>query len=464
MTQLIATIVVVTCIIALFILDRDAGERTSKALWIPVIWMLIVGSRGISEWMNPAPNSALAEQFSEGSPLDASVFGILIAGGLLTLNLRSRQVAGFLRANLPFLLFLSYCAISIIWSDYPFVAFKHWFKTFGDVVMVLVVLTDPNPMAAIKRFFSRTAFVLLPLSVLFILFFPDVGSFYDPSDHITYYNGVTTQKNELGMICLVLGLAALWSLLGAYMERRMPGRARHLAVDSVVFATAVWLIVKADSMTSLSCFVLAGAVMVLSEQRWVRQRAGYVHAVVGGAVGLAVFAAVIDTTGALLRLLGRNPTLTGRTEIWKAVLSFHTNPLLGTGYDSFWLGDRLTGVWQQIGYTGIGQAHNGYLEIYINLGWLGVMFFLGMIAGGYRNAARALRENPNVGILRIALLSASVMYSLTEAGFRKQNLIWLAFLLAISDVPAISQFKKRDRSSELQLIQTAAGNQVRILR
>jgi O-antigen ligase len=464
MTQLIATLVAVTFILTLFVLDRNAGVRTSKALWIPVVWMLIVGSRGISEWSNAAPNSALVEQFSEGTPLDASVFGILIAAGLLTLNLRSRQVAAFLRANLPLLLFFLYCAVSILWSDYPFVAFKRWFKTAGDVVMVLVVLTDPNPLAAIQRFFSRTAFVLLPLSVLFILFFPELGSFYDPSDRITYYNGVTTQKNELGMICLVLGLAAFWSLLDAYKDRRMPGRTRHLTAAGAVFVTAVWLIVKADSMTSLSCFVLAGGVMFLLVQRWVYQRNGYVHTVVACAVGLAVFAAVIDTTGVLLRLLGRNPTLTGRTEIWKAVLSFHTNPLLGTGYDSFWLGDRLTGVWQQIGYTGIGQAHNGYLEIYINLGWLGVMFLIVMIAGGYRNAFAALRENPSVGSLRISLLSASVMYSLTEAGFRKQNLIWLAFLLAISDVPAGVQFKRSERVPELPLIQTAVARQVRILR
>ena len=68
--------------------------------------------------------------------------------------------------------------------------------------------------------------------------------------------------------------------------------------------------------------------------------------------------------------MGRDSTLTGRTEIWTHVLWVAGNPLLGTGFESFWLGDRLANVWSIM--PGIQEAHNGYLEVYLNLGWIGV--------------------------------------------------------------------------------------------
>ena len=71
--------------------------------------------------------------------------------------------------------------------------------------------------------------------------------------------------------------------------------------------------------------------------------------------------------GAFAASVGRDPTLTDRTKIWSLVLSMHTNPLIGTGYESFWLGPRLLKVWQG-GLGGINEAHNGYLEFSSILG------------------------------------------------------------------------------------------------
>ena len=72
--------------------------------------------------------------------------------------------------------------------------------------------------------------------------------------------------------------------------------------------------------------------------------------------------------------VGRDPTLTDRTKIWHLLLSMHTNPLLGTGYESFWLGPRLVKIWQRFGP--INEAHNGYLEVYLNLGLIGLFLLI----------------------------------------------------------------------------------------
>jgi exopolysaccharide production protein ExoQ len=431
MTQLLGILICGALIAGLVYFDRDAGVRPSKALWIPVIWTLINGSRGVSTWLHAEPAESLAQQYSEGSPLDAAIYGLLILAGIMVLNHRARPVRQFLRENLPLIAFLGYCLLSVAWSEYPFTALKRWSKSVGDIVMVMLLITDAYPLYAVKRVFARVAFILLPCSVLFIWFIPSIGTGYSPEDNVMMYFGVTTFKNLLGMICMVFGLSSLWSFLGAFDNRAMPNRNRHMIAHAAIVAMAVLLIVRADSMTSLSCLFLAGAVMVLVSQPWIAHRPSRALLVVGGAIGLPLFALFINTMGTLVQSLGRNSTLTGRTSIWKAVLSLHTNPFIGTGFESFWLGSRLQAVWN-MSVKGIQEAHNGFIELYINLGWIGLFLLGWLIVSGFRNGVIALRRDPHDGRLRLAFLTASLIFSLTEAGFHMLSPIWFAFLLAIA--------------------------------
>ena len=434
MIPLIATTVCIAWILWLYSLDREPGVRTAKALWIPTVWLLINASRPVSAWMQRTSVESLAQQYTEGSPLDAAVYGMLILAAVVVLNFRPRQTANLLRHNLPLILFFGFAAISILWSDYSFIALKRWSKAIGDLIMIMVVLTDGHPVAATKRFFARTAFVLLPLSVLLIEFFPGVGSAFFPNDRVVEYIGVTTNKNMLGMTALVLGLASLWSFLCAYGDRGMPHRSRHLLARGMMAGTAMWLIFRANSVTSLSCFILAGAVMVMLSQPWAARWRNGAHVIVGTAVALPVFAVFVDTMGSLLHVLGRNSTLTDRTLIWKAVLALHTNPVIGTGFESYWLGGRLASVWS-LSVHGIQEAHNGYIEVYLNLGWIGLLILGAALIVGYRDSLAAYRCNPQVGRLRLAFLTASVIYSLSEAGFRMMSPIWIATLLMIAVSP-----------------------------
>lgn len=431
MTQLFGLFICGAMVIGLVYLDREPGVTPSRALWIPVIWLLINGSRGVSTWIHTEPILPLSDKYSEGSPLDAAIFGLLIVAGLLVLNLRAREVKSFLHENLPLLVFFGYCALSIAWSEYPFVALKRWSKSIGDIVMVMLLVTDPYPLIAIKRVLARVTFILLPCSVLFIWFIPAIGTGYSPEDNVMMYFGVTTFKNLLGMICMVLGISSWWSFYGAFQNRAMQNRTRHMIAHASMVLMAIVLILRADSMTSFSCLFLAGTVLTVVSQKWVASRPGRAMLVVSGAIGLPLFALFINTMGSLVQSLGRNSTLTGRTSIWKAVLSMHTNPIIGTGFESFWLGNRLQAVWN-MSVKGIQEAHNGFIELYLNLGWIGLFILGWLIVSGFRNGVTALRRDPNDGSLRLALLTASLIFSLTEAGFHMLSPIWFAFLLAIA--------------------------------
>jgi O-antigen ligase len=257
---------------------------------------------------------------------------------------------------------------------------------------------------------------------------------------------------------MVCGLGLLWLLLGAMESRDLPRRKLRIVIYATLLATAAGLIVKADSMTSLSTMALAGAVLVIITQRWVSASRGLLHVVVWSAVGMAVSAIFLDST--ILHALGRNATLTGRTDIWRAVLALHTNPLIGTGYESFWLGDRLQFVWDATD-KGILQAHNGYLEIYINMGWIGVILLGALIVTGYRHAVASYYRDPQSGRLGLAMFTAALMFNLSEAGFRMMTLIWFVFLMAITGIPA--RLREREPAYQAAPVRVVTTGRVRVL-
>jgi O-antigen ligase len=131
-------------------------------------------------------------------------------------------------------------------------------------------------------------------------------------------------------------------------------------------------------------------------------------------------------------VVGRDPDLTGRTHIWSIVLSTGTNPLVGTGYESFWLGPRLEWVWEQAGT--INEAHNGFLEVYLNLGLIGVFLLVGFLIGSYRTISRQLRSFSSLSSLSVALWTVLLFYNATESAFRG-HLMWVAFLLGVITLP-----------------------------
>jgi exopolysaccharide production protein ExoQ len=424
----------------LFWLDRAPTARTSRALWLVVLWISIAGSRSVGQWIGTMQGSSVTDTasevsiYTEGSPLDRAVYSVLLLAGLVVLAGRREKVWELLKANWPLAAFFLYCAFSVSWSDYPDVAFKRWIKSLGDFVMVMIVLTDRDRYHAIKRVLAWTAFLLIPLSVLFIKFYPDLGRGYHPWTWTPYYTGVTTNKNELGRLCLVLGLGIVWRLLTALRGEQGPARRRHLLAFGTCLAMAAWLLWMAGSMTSTSCFVMAGALMLATNVPVVARKPWIVHAMVFAMLAVSVATLFLDTGSGILATMGRDPTLTGRTGIWKLVLGMAANPLIGTGFESFWLGKRLDKMWS-IYWWHPRESHNGYLEMYLSLGWLGLVMFAVVVVTGYRTVTKAVCRNAEEGSLRLACFVVAIAYNFAESAFGTLNVVWIFFLLATMSVP-----------------------------
>ena len=446
MTPLLASIVFAVGISGLFLLDRSRKERASAALWIPCTWLFLAASRVVSEWLPSAASATGSDDpYMEGNALDRNVLAGLLALGIVVLIRRRRRVGILLRENIPILLYFSYCGLSIFWSEFHDVSFKRWIRSLGDLTMVLLVLSEANPLAAFKRLFARVGFLLVPLSILLIRYYPDMGRRYSRWDGGLVWTGVTTDKNTLGMICLIFALASAWRFLQVWLKSSDSSQRGSLIAHGTVFLLAVWLIWGANSATSLACLILAGGVMLLAHQPRLARKPGLIHLSVATAVLVSVAALFLDIGSGLVQGLGRDSTLTGRTEIWRIVLGMGSNRVFGTGYESFWLGPRLEQMWN-LYYNHVNQAHNGYLEIFLNLGWVGLALLAAVLVAGYRRSVAAVVRQTQTGSLRLAYFIVAVVYNFTEGGFKMMHPVWICFLLAVAATPE-TQIQEQPKAS-----------------
>src|SRR2546425_3304837 len=209
MPRQLALLVCVSFIVWLFARDRKLRPMTSGALWVPLLWLVIITSRPVSFWFGGGLRVEKPDDYLEGSPLDRNVFLLLIGTGLVVLVRRGVNWGKVFSSNRWVFVFFLYCCVSIMWSDYPFVGFKRWIKDLGNVVMVLVVLTENDPVQATKAVLARCAYFAIPLSIVLIKYYPEWGRYLN-STWQSSNCGVATEKNGLGAVAFLSGIFLVW--------------------------------------------------------------------------------------------------------------------------------------------------------------------------------------------------------------------------------------------------------------
>lgn len=288
-------------IAGLFFLDRDKSVQASKALWLPVSWLWIVGSRPVSMWLGVTSPGGLASTL-DGSPLDAAVFEALIVAGVIVLVRRGNRTKALLKSTAPILIFYLYCLMSTAWSPYPGPSFKRWIKCVGDLVMVLVMVTDAHPTAALRRLFSRVGIILLPLSAVMIKY-TNLGVVYDELG--PHYTGVTTNKNSFGLTLYVVSIGVVWNVHALFLDRKAPNRTRRLIAQCTLLAFGIVLLQAAHSATSVFCFTLGSGLLIASGLSVIRNKPGRLHALCFGVLLLGAMGMLFGGGGGSRRRDGK---------------------------------------------------------------------------------------------------------------------------------------------------------------
>lgn len=261
--------------------------------------------------------------------------------------------------------------------------------------------------------------VLIAGSFVLGLLAPGIGRM--TFEHPGAWCGLWTHKNTLGGI-MALGVAINLGAAIAAPERR------KIWLAGAIGAFA--LVLLSTSMTALlASLIAAGAIAAVYA---IRRGPMLAVLVCASIVCVATIAVVIALTAPhiIVAVLGRDLSLTGRTDIWDAAMpAIAAQPWLGYGYYAFWLPDNGPAYWvRQAVQWEVASAHSGWLELALGLGRAGIALFAIQACATLMRGARAVAD-PRVGLWAPAFLIAFALYTLSESHvLQANNLFWTIYV------------------------------------
>jgi O-antigen ligase len=438
---------VYTLICAAFVLWllKQEGKRPykpSRAIWLPVIWASIIGSKPLSVWLGLTAPSSASAGLSDDALLDKALYILLIFGGIYVLSKRRPNWQLIFRSNRWIFVFFLYLGASVLWADSPFTSLKRWVKDIGNIVMALVILTEEDPVESVRAFFARCACILIPLSVLIVKYYPHISRRYsDFADKILFV-GISTDKNMFAMTLYCCALGLFWMWFQARDALAVNRDKKAYWTYAILLLMNGWLLLKAGSSTALVCVAVGGGILFAMRFPALRHRVSKLGVY---SFTVATVTLVLKATGlwvvlitAFAHMVGRDPSFHGRTDIWQALLKEDINPLLGVGYYSFWTPERARRLSAKYFYT-LNEAHNGYLETYLNSGVIGLLLLIVAIIFAARWIKRDVLTGASYGALRLGFLLPAIFYGMSEAVFNRLSMLWFVLLLIMVERPCRTQ-------------------------
>lgn len=361
---------------------------------------------------------------------DSAVIGVflgLFAIALTRLVGNWRHVWRAVRREPLLLAFQLFLIASTAWSTTPGPTFRRSVALlltsfFGYYLVVRFPLRD------IIKLTATAMMVGTVMNFVWIIAIPKYGITQITTEVASSgdWSGLFTHKNALGRSGLVN------AIIFVFAARLFPSR-RVLYYCFTLLS--VVLIVGANSQTALVGFFLLMILMVLFTG--LRAHRTLYGGVAFGLFGTAVAAAAFVTTnlGPISQSLGRDATLTGRTQLWQdCIHEILRKPLLGYGWSGFWTGS-IAGPSRYVLERNTWQppdAHNAVLELMLNVGVVGAALFCIVFFRGLIRAVGHVRRQPDIlGLFPLVFLSFTFLQSVTERGVVNRDIAWSLFVVAV---------------------------------
>ncbi len=342
-------------------------------------------------------------------------FYVSYVATLVLIIIRAKMIISRIRHVWPISMFLIWSCLSLLWAVDPSITLTKLTILLGATIVGIYIGTVFNQRQQINLLFI-TLLVALICSVVFVLISPEYGIM--TGYHAGNWRGVFYHKNTFGK------LVVLFAVLGAILICQAETLRKRfvLTISLISSAMLVWLsdsaVSKVITIAMLFLFILL-IFQIKNKQVLVPIWSSATALVLGMGLLLAgnlhvVFAA-----------LGRSSSLTGRVPLWEALIPMiQSRPWLGYGYGSFWLGNRWPSsvIWNQIGWYPF-HAHNGFLEILIDLGLVGLAFFLISYLIISLTAVRKLFAVRHIGHM-YRLWPLLYLYFLFLANLTESTIIW----------------------------------------
>ncbi len=321
--------------------------------------------------------------------------------------------------------YLSFAGISVLWAFRPDLSFIR----FAQQVMIVTSIVLPAMLAPRTSDTLRGIFLCLAFAAALNLIFVLGGTPQIVNKVAIGYAGYFDNKNYLGQFSAIVFLLALYEMLH-------PGRRRLAGI--VVIAIATSLLLFSNSKTAFGLAILAPVLagLTLLARKFTR----FSPALILWSIPICYVLFSVVSGFSLNRisyLLYGDPTFTGRTTIWDfANLQIARSPLLGWGYQSFWhAGHDAPSIADAPGWVkNMPNAHNGYLDTMLEMGYLGFALLLAFITATLHAIGRmADRDLSRAWLVLSLALYIIITNGLESSWMRGFEMLWLMFLVVAAE-------------------------------
>jgi exopolysaccharide production protein ExoQ len=365
-------------------------------------------------------------------PFSPIVFTSIYTVTIVLIALNWKSFVYVARKDFAIWLLVGIAMASILWTQLPDITSRRSIlllgtTTFGVYLAVRYSFREQLQLMAI-------AFgLVIALSFVFAIFLPSYGQMtaQEGGIHAGAWRGVMPHKNLLGRL---MALSSIVFLLTAIANPMGDRRYRWLTWSGYVLS--IVLVILSTSKTALVVSLVL--LMILPLYRAWRLNYSFLIPFMIAFVLIFGSAATlfIGNLDAIAGALGRDLTLTGRTEIWAAMLELISQrPWGGYGYNAFWQGwDAETSayMWRVLGWE-CPYGHNGFMDLLSELGISGLAVFIFSFFTTYAMGVNWLRAVPTPeGLWPLMFLTYLLIYNISESTLLASNSIfWIVYVSVI---------------------------------
>lgn len=369
----------------------------------------------------------------------------------LVLFLRKSPMATMRCVPYAFTGFLALLLASTAWSFYPVQTLIGFLGTLITVIFGLF-LTATFSWRDLLRIFANVFRFILAASILFELYaavivqgpiapifknyegpVPPSGAYYWTQGHLL--RGVRIQ-GIVGNANLLAYVAMLGFIMFA-IQYSIRAHARWVAVSSMALSALCLALTRSAGIGAAMMAVAAVAVVALIAEGHDRETRHRYYRVAWTMFGVFAFFVLVYREQAFT-LIGKSPDMTGRQDIWKAVLGLiWQRPLQGWGWISYWMPGvkPYEGLIVRDNVTYY-QAHNSYLDVWLQVGIFGLLLFIAVLVVTFIKLWRlAVRHTSPLYLWPLLIFSGLLVQNLTES----RMIVELGWLLTVIFVIKVNQ-------------------------
>ncbi|HEY2897220.1 MAG TPA: O-antigen ligase [Gemmatimonadaceae bacterium] len=403
-------------------LDRHAAQHQMLSFSLRIIEMsltvlvlIVISDAILPLYLHSGPQDLVT---TPTTPVERAAYWTGYLFTLVQVLIRPNQLLRAAMRN-PFVIaIVAIAALSVTWSVDPATSLR---RAFALTMWTLfgLYLASRYDTKTLLRLLGVALGLLALMSIASVILTPDYGIEFGFDKGA--WRGVFTTKNTLGEMML---LAAV--VFGLFASRKGP--ARVPAMVGVVLAMTLIFFAKATAALLIVAVLAITIPIVLTFRRNNAAAALVLCILLGTSAGASVAIADRD---AVLSVLGKDATLTGRTILWSAVEGrIEERPMLGYGYNAFW---EANGVQSEQVRTVVGwdtpHSHNGLLDVWLDIGLIGVLALIAAYVLALKRAWIALRASMQLdGVWAMTFLVMLFLGNTTESSISQSFLIWAVFV------------------------------------